>query len=131
MAHREYRCGTSNAVYQAARCKSPRKDDLPTPRLRIPLHFARGSVGGLGFRLIARLENGTHVLVCLGVTREEVVRRAWSLARELPTAVELRLQQWVGGACWGHWLRLATRAGELPRQQRRILRRCRSTARCQ
>jgi hypothetical protein len=123
MAHREYRCGTSNAVFQAARVVSPTKRDATTPRLRVPLHFLRGTTGGLAFRVVARLENGTQVLVCLGATREEVVRRAWSLARKQPAAVvELSLQQWVGGACAGHWLRLPARAGELPRRQRGVLR---------
>jgi hypothetical protein len=119
MALRELRCGSSNAVYHAPRTRSPKQDERPTPRLRIPLHFPRPSAGDLGFRLIAQLPSGKHALLCLGATRAEVARRAWLLARELPAAtVELHLQQWVGGACSGHWLRLLTRAGELPRQHR-------------
>jgi hypothetical protein len=124
MALREIRCGSSNAVYHAPRTRSPKKDDQPAPRLLIPLHFPKPSAGGFGYRLVARLADGTHALLCLGATRDEVARRAWSLSRELPAGtVELHLQEWVGGACAGHWLRLRSRAGELPRGQRRLMRR--------
>jgi hypothetical protein len=124
MALREIRCGSSNAVYRAPRIPRPRKDDHPAPRLLIPLHFAKPSAGGFGFRLVARLGDGTHALLCLGATREEVARRAWTLLRELPAGtVKLHLQEWVGGVCSGRWLRLPSRAGELPRLQRRLPRR--------
>jgi hypothetical protein len=124
MALREIRCGSSNAVYHAPRLNTPHKDDHAPPRLLIPLHFVRGCAGGLGYRLVARLGDGTHALLCLGASREDVARRAWSLARELPAGtIALHLQEWVGGACAGRWLRLPSRPGELPRGQRRRIRR--------
>jgi hypothetical protein len=135
MASREYRCGSSSAVYQAPRYRPARPDrpgralareDRGPVRLRTSLHVGGVRLPERSFRVLAELAGGGTALLCLGADRDEALTRGRALAARLAApAVRLRLQQWVGGACVGAWRALPCPRGGLPRDRRGGLRRLR------
>jgi hypothetical protein len=129
MAQREYRCGSSSAVYQAPRYRPARpgrperalaREDREPVRLRTALHVGGVHLPQQSFRVLAELAGGGTALLCLGADRDEALSRARALAAP---AVRLCLQQWVGGACVGSWRALPCPRSGLPRARRAGLRR--------
>jgi hypothetical protein len=128
MAQREYRCGSSSAVYQAPRYRPARPDrperamareDREPVRLRTSLHVSGVRLPQQSFRVLAELADGGTALLCLAADRDEALTRARALAGRLPVpAVRLRLQQWAGGACVGAWRGVPCPHGGLPRARR-------------
>jgi hypothetical protein len=133
MAQREYRCGSSSAVYQAPRYRPSRPDrperalareDREPIRLRTSLHVGGVRLPEQSFRVLAELADGGTALLCLGADRDEALARARALAGQLAApALRLRLQQWVGGICVGAWRGVSCPRGGLPRARRGGLRR--------
>jgi hypothetical protein len=128
MAVREYRCGSSSAVYQAARYRPARPDrperalareDREPVRLRTALHVVGVRLPARSFRVLAELAGGGAALLCLGADRDEALARARALAG--PEA-RLRLQEWVGGAAVGAWRGVPCPRGGLPRARRGLRR---------
>ena len=106
------RCGNSNAVYNAAVVS---KDEAAPRRVTTPIHLAASKPVTRGFRVLARLRDGTVTLVALAETRAEAVTVARQRARELPPhTARLEVEKWEGGVVIGHWVTVATRPGELP-----------------
>ena len=134
MSVRIFCCGSSNAVYQANKRPSVRKDenrvalarkDQASVRLRTRLHVLAARPVAHPFRVVAQLADGSTALICLGTTQRETCARARALGYRLPReAVAVALEQWVGGFS-GEWRRVLCRPGELPRLRRRRLRRAR------
>jgi hypothetical protein len=114
MALREYRCGSSSAVYHAAPAGRPIRAEPRTARLCTPIHFRSQPVAH-GFRVVAELSGGRRALVCLGASRSEALAGVRARGKALPAgSTGLRLQHWVGGVRGGRWQDLRCRRGELP-----------------
>jgi hypothetical protein len=124
-----FRCGSSNAVYNAPPARPakrtdggyrPNRADTEPVRLRTRMHLAGGPAAAHAFRVIAWLDDGGTSLVCVGATRQEVVARARA---HVAGAGVLHLQKWVGGLWTGRWQTLRPQRGELyaprPRMGRR------------
>jgi hypothetical protein len=131
MAHREYRCGSSNAVYYAPRYRPARPDrperalareDREPVRLRTALHVVGVRLPARSFRVLAERADGGTALLCLGADRDEALARARALAGP---AARLRLQEWVGGGGAGSWRGVPCPRGGTPRARRGGLRRLR------
>jgi hypothetical protein len=124
MALRKFRFDSLRIRVESPKAAVQREDRDPV-RLRTPITFARAVSAVHSFRVIAERAEGPEALVCLGATRAEALGVARGLSSELPAdTVYLRLEEWQGGACVGHWRRHACRKGELPllpgrRHQRR------------
>jgi hypothetical protein len=133
MAIRAFRCGSSNAVYNAPPpCPVERADrgyrlcrtDTEPVRLRTRMHLPGSSGAARGFRVVVRLDDGSTSLVCVGASRQEVVARARAaIAAPSAQAGTVYLQQWVGGLWTGRWETLRPRRGELTAPRRRSPRR--------
>jgi hypothetical protein len=138
MAIRTFRCGSSSAVYNAPPVVRPTPAGRPNPalradtepvRLRTRMHLAALRPVVHGFRVVATLAGGGSALVCLGVSRQEVVAAARAkLAALAPRAVSLHLEQWVGRPGRGRWQGLRPHKGELELPRRRMPRRRRQPA---
>jgi len=135
MAIRTFRCGSSSTVYNAPPVRHARavptipfnRPDREPPRLRTRLHLAGVGTAVHGFRVIARFPDGV-ALVGMGATRQEVAARARThSAVVFRQGGTLHLQQWVGGLCFGRWLTLPARRGELGALPRHTVRRRRDS----
>jgi len=114
MALRKFRFDTLRIRIESPKA-AVQREDRESVRLRTSITFARTASAVHGFRVIAERAEGPEALVCLGATREEVLDVARALIAELPAdTVYLRLEEWQGGACAGHWRRHPCRQGELP-----------------
>lgn len=130
MALRKFRFDSLRIRIDSPKAAVQREDRDPV-RLRTPITFARTASAIHGFRVIATRAEGPEALVCVGATREEVLGVARSLMAELPAdTVQLRLEEWQGGICAGHWRLHPCRRDELPAPPgRRRLRRRRGRLR--
>ena len=120
MAIRTFRCGSSNAVYNAPPPRPVERADrgyrlcridTEPVRLRTRMHLPGGPAAAHGFRVVVRLNDGSTSLVCVGASRQEVIARARAAAAA--SAGTLHLQQWVGGLWTGRWETLRPHRGEL------------------
>jgi hypothetical protein len=106
------KCGNSNQVYNAA---PTAKDELAARRRTTPIHLGATQSPARGYRVLARLRDGSTALVVAADTRAEAAEVARKRAMEYAErAARFVLERWTGGDLVGTWVEIATRPGELP-----------------